>query len=149
MSSAPLSEAPFVEAKLRVLYADTDAMGVVYHGNYFRYFEASRGEFLRSRGTSYRAMEAQGTFIPMVDVQCRYHSPAKYDDVLVIKATVDEVRGASFAFVYEVRREGESALVATGRTVHACINGDGRPVRLTPAMVELLGGPRKGSPSRS
>jgi len=136
---------PSVEAKLRVLYADTDAMGVVYHGNYFRFFEAARGEFLRSRGTSYRIMEQEGTIIPVVDAQCHYRVPAKYEDVLIVRATVDEVRGASFAFVYEVHREGDRELLATGRTVHACINSEGRPVRLPKSVVELLGGVRKGA----
>jgi acyl-CoA thioester hydrolase len=128
------------EARIRVIFGDTDQMGVVYHANYLRFFEASRAEFLRARGTTYREMERQGLIIPIVEAHCHYRSPARYEDLLVVKCTVDEVRRASVAFVYEIRREGEEQVLTTGRTVHACINESGRPVRLPAAMVELLGG---------
>jgi len=129
-----------VEARLRVIYGDTDQMGVVYHANYFRYFEFSRMEFFRARGGSYRDMEQQGFQLPVVDVSAQYKSPARYDDLLVIRPTVSELRRASVIFTYEVFREGElSSLLCTGRTVHACMGRDGKLRRLPEDFVRLVG----------
>lgn len=136
---------PSVELRLRVIYGDTDQMGVVYYANYFRFFEAARGEFLRVRGLSYRDMEKEGALLPVVEAHCHYRASARYDDLLAVRATVEEVKRASFAFVYEIRREGEEPLLATGKTVHACMNREGRPVRIPASMVEILGGLSKGS----
>ncbi len=100
-----------VEARLRVIYGDTDQMGVVYHANYFRYFEFSRMEFFRVRGGSYREMESAGFMLPVVEVSCQYKAPARYDDLLLIRPKVSELRRASLVFTYEVVRE-ERALDA-------------------------------------
>ncbi len=131
---------PSIEVKIRVIVGDTDQMGVVYHANYFRYFEAARVEFRLARNTGRDALEGAGLGLPVVEAHCHYRLPARYEDLLVVKATVHEVRRASFAFVYEIRRDGETQVIATGRTVHACINEAGRPVRLPEAVVEILGG---------
>jgi acyl-CoA thioester hydrolase len=129
-----------VEARLRVIYGDTDQMGVVYHANYFRYFEFSRMEFFRARGGSYREMEEQGFQLPIVDVSAQYKSPARYDDLLIIRPTVSELRRASIIFAYEVFREGQSASpLCTGRTVHACMGRDGKLRRLPEDFVRLVG----------
>jgi acyl-CoA thioester hydrolase len=129
-----------VEARLRVIYGDTDQMGVVYHANYFRYFEFSRMEFFRARGGNYREMEEQGFQLPIVDVSAQYKAPARYDDLLIIRPTVSELRRASVIFTYEVFREGQSSsLLCTGRTVHACMGRDGKLRRLPEDFVRLVG----------
>jgi acyl-CoA thioester hydrolase len=128
-----------VEARLRVIYGDTDQMGVVYHANYFRYFEFSRMEFFRARGGNYREMEEQGFQLPIVEVSAQYKAPARYDDLLVIRPTVSELRRASVAFTYEVFRDGDpSSLLCAGRTLHACMGRDGRLRRLPEAFIRLV-----------
>jgi acyl-CoA thioester hydrolase len=126
------------EARLRVIYGDTDQMGVVYHANYFRYFELARCEYIRDRGRSYREIERDGARLPVVEAHAHYHSPARYDDVLVIRTRVQQLRRASLTFGYEVRRDGEPQVLCTGHTVHACLNAEGRPIRFPPALVDLL-----------
>jgi acyl-CoA thioester hydrolase len=128
-----------VEARLRVIYGDTDQMGVVYHANYFRYFEFSRMELFRAHGGNYREMEAQGFQLPIVEVAAQYKAPARYDDLLVIRPRVSELRRASVVFTYEVFREGEpSSLLCTGRTVHACMGRDGKLKRLPDTFSRLV-----------
>jgi acyl-CoA thioester hydrolase len=122
---------------VRVIYADVDRMGVVHHGNYFRFFEHARTEFLRRRGMSYAEVEAGGVIMPMVEVQVRYLAPARYDDLLEVRAMLAEVRPASVTFEYELRRAGEDKLLARGRPVLACCNAQGHPVRI-PAPVRAL-----------
>jgi acyl-CoA thioester hydrolase len=124
------------EARLRVIYGDTDQMGVVYYANYFRYFEFARSEYFRARGGSYRQMEREGYALPVVEAACQYKASARYDDMIVI-ATALELHRASMTFSYEIRRDGEEQLLATGHTVHACIK-DGKPARLPETVVTLL-----------
>lgn len=127
-----------VEARLRVIYGDTDQMGVVYYANYFRYFEFARGEYFRAKGGSYRQLEQEGFRLPVVEASCHYRAPARYDDRLVIHAQVAGVGRASMTFEYQVRREGEQELLCTGRTVHACLGPSGRPTRLPQSVAALL-----------
>ncbi|REG24955.1 acyl-CoA thioester hydrolase [Archangium gephyra] len=128
-----------VEARIRVIYGDTDQMGVVYHANYFRYFEFSRSEYFRARGGSYREMEREGLALPVVEATASYKSPARYDDVLLVRPRVSEVKRVSLTFTYEIFREGGSDTpLCTGRTVHACVSREGRPTRLPEALVRLL-----------
>ena len=133
-----MSELLHVHAKLRVIYGDTDQMGVVYYANYFRYFELSRSEYFRARGGNYREVEQEGFGLPVVSAHCDYKRSAKYDDVLVVDVHVAELRRASLRFEYEVRREGEPTLLATGHTVHACIGPSGKPTGLPPSVMKLL-----------
>lgn len=125
-------------ARLRVIYGDTDQMGVVYYANYFRYFEYARGEWFRERGGDYRTLEAEGTLLPAVEATCSYKSPAKYDDLLVIETDVTELRRASLVFTYRVRREGDDRLICEGRTIHACINRDGKPTRIPDSVARIF-----------
>jgi acyl-CoA thioester hydrolase len=129
---------PPVEARLRVIYGDTDQMGVVYYANYFRYFELSRSEYFRARGGSYTEVEKRGLMLPVVDAQCSYRAPARYDDVLLVRADVTRMKRASVEFTYEVRRDGEDAILCTGHTLHACVNREGRPTALPEDVVKLL-----------
>ena len=128
-----------VEARLRVIYGDTDQMGVVYYANYFRYFELARSEYFRSRGGSYRELEREGLMLPVVEATAAYKSPARYEDVLLVRTRVSELKRVSLTFTYEIFREGGSDTpLCTGRTVHACVSREGKPTRLPDAVVRLL-----------
>lgn len=128
-----------VEARLRVIYGDTDQMGVVYYANYFRYFEFARSEYFRSRGGSYSELEREGLLLPVVEATAAYKSPARYEDVLLVRTRVSEVNRVTLTFSYEIFREGSpDTLLCTGRTVHACVRRDGRPTRLPEGLVRLL-----------
>ncbi len=113
---------------LRVRYAETDQMGIAWHGNYLAWFEVARTDLLRARGVSYRELEEAGLRLPVIEVQARYLRPVRYDDVLDVAARVEELRGARVLFSYEVLRAGE--LLATGRSEHAAVDRDGRLRRL-------------------
>lgn len=115
---------------MRVRYAETDKMGVVYYANYFVWFEVARAELLRSLGWSYREMENEGVALPVIEAQCAYHKPAKYDDELDVKAEGEMLSPVRMQFTYEVVRRGDTAPTASGRTVHAAVDLNGRPCRL-------------------
>ena len=124
-------------ARVRVIYADTDQMGMVYYGNYLRYFEVARNELLRAAGMPYRGFEeAHGLMLPVVEAAIRYRRPARYDDELSLRAAVPEVNGASAKFVYEIRRLPQGEPLVEGHTVHACVDGAGKVTRL-PAALRL------------
>lgn len=133
-----MSEPFHVHAKLRVIYGDTDQMGVVYYANYFRFFEFSRSEFFRARGGNYTELERAGYGLPVVSAHCDYKRPAKYDDLLIIDVHLAELRRASMRFEYEVRCEADGLVLATGHTVHACVGPGGKPTGLPQTVVKLL-----------
>ncbi len=127
-----------VRTELRVIYGDTDQMGVVYYANYLRFFEAGRNEFIRARGMRYRDFEERfGLRLPVAEAQVSYKAPARYDDLLVVETTLAEVRRASARFEYRIVREGE--VLVTGETVHACVDLEGRVRRMPPELLERLG----------
>jgi acyl-CoA thioester hydrolase len=107
------------ETRVRVRYAETDQMGVVYHTNFAIWFEVGRVEFLRELGFTYRDMErADGCFIAVVELRCRYKAPARYDDLITIRTRMKHVRGSLIGFGYEVLREADGTLLAEGETMH-------------------------------
>lgn len=120
--------------RFRVIYGDTDAMGVVYYANYFRYFEAARTELLRDLGVPYRQLESDGFMLPVAEAHAHYHAPARYDDALVLQTTIERVRFSSIEIAYRITREDDASLVATGKTRHACIGPSGRVSRLPDAL---------------
>jgi len=127
-------------ARVRVIYGDTDQMGMVYYGNYLRYFEIARNEFLRRAGAPYRAFEEQhGLMLPVVEATVRYRRPARYDDEIGIHAAVPEVGGASARFVYQLRRLPDGELLVEGHTLHACIDATGKVTRIPAAFRAALG----------
>jgi acyl-CoA thioester hydrolase len=123
---------------IRVRYAETDKMGVVYHANYFMWFEIGRCELLRAIGRSYRQMEAEGIGLPVIEAHCEYKSPARYDDELQVKTTGRLLSPARVEFAYEIVRPCDGTVTATGRTVHAAVDTNGRPCRLPDYIRELL-----------
>jgi acyl-CoA thioester hydrolase len=111
------------ETKLRVRYAETDQMGVVYHSNYIVWFEVGRVEMLRQLGLTYSEMEKHdGTHIAVVDVRCRFKAPARYDELVTIRTRLRNVRESVLHFAYEVIRDQDGALLAEGETVHIVVN---------------------------
>ena len=125
----------------RVAYVDTDAMGVMNHGNYLAVFERARNELMRETGYTYREFEADGFALPVVRAEVRYRRPARYDDLLETTAWVRLLKGPRLEIAYETRRKEDGALLATGSTTHAFVSmADFRP-RLPPArIVAALGG---------
>ena len=119
---------------LRVRYAETDQMGVVYYANYLVWFEVARTDLLRNKGWSYRAMEASGVVLPVIEAQCHYRRPARYDDVMEIRTDARLLSPVRMEFRYEVTVQGVPGVVAFGHTIHAALGRDGRPCRL-PAQV--------------
>ena len=111
------------EVRLRVRYAETDKMGVVYHANFFIWMEVGRVELLRSLGFEYKQMEVQDDcHLPVVDARCRYKSPAYYDEEIVVRTELRNVRGSMIHFGYEMLRQSDGTLFAEGETTHLVVN---------------------------
>lgn len=115
---------------LRVRYAETDQMGVVYYAHYFVWFEVARAELLRQQGWSYREMEESGVVLPVIEAQCEYRRPARYDDQVEVHAEGRLTSPVRMEFHYAVNVTGQVGVVASGRTAHAAVSRDGRPCRL-------------------
>jgi len=147
--------------KIRVIYADTDAMGIVYHTNYIRWFETGRTEFFRNIGIAYRDVESGGFNLPLTQAYCHYHLPARYDDLVLLETDIDFIKRASIKFVHKIWDEDDLVLLETdidfikrasikfvhkiwdeehknllaeGYTVHACTDSFGKVIRI-PAMI--------------
>lgn len=121
----------FHETTLRVRYAETDQMGVVYHTNFIIWFEVGRVEMLRSLGFSYKEMEEQDdTHIVVVRVKCDYKKPARYDDQIRIRTRLTDARSRILRFSYEILNDSTSELLATGETAHVICDSQGRPKSL-------------------
>lgn len=121
---------PRSTTSLRVRYAETDQMGVVYYANYFVWFEVARTDLLRTLGWSYRDMEESGVRLPVIEAECRYRRPARYDDEIDIRTEGRMASPVRMEFLYEVTVKGQPGTVATGRTAHAALSLEGRPCRL-------------------
>jgi acyl-CoA thioester hydrolase len=118
----------FSDATVRVRYAETDQMGVVYHGNYFAWFEVGRVELCRTLGFEYKRMEADDNcYIVVADAQCRYKRSAKFDDLLRVRTRVTGTTRRTIRFGYEVIRDVDNELLATGETIHVVCDREGRP----------------------
>jgi acyl-CoA thioester hydrolase len=125
------------EARLRVRYAETDQMGVVYHSNYLIWFEVGRVELIRSMGLDYKQMEAEeGCGIAVVDVHVKYRAPARYDDELVVRTTLLAARGTVIKFGYRVVRVVDEVLLCEGETVHVVVGKDMKKRCLPPRYAE-------------
>ena len=123
--------------RVRVRYAETDRMGVVYYANYFVWFEVGRTEWLRDSGWTYREMERDGVALPVIEAQCEYRQPARYDDEIEIRTRATLLTPVRIRFDYQLVRADGTETLAAGHTVHAAMDGTGRPCRL-PARVRHL-----------
>jgi acyl-CoA thioester hydrolase len=125
--------------QIRVRYAETDGMGVVYYGNYLTWFEVGRTDLLRQLGRSYREIEEnERIHLPVVEAHCRYHRPARYDDLVDIVTRASRPSRARLQFDYELSRAQDGVLLASGSTLHVAVGRDGRPCRLPRNLQDLL-----------
>jgi acyl-CoA thioester hydrolase len=123
---------------LRVRYAETDQMGVVYHARYLDWFEVGRTEMIRQCGISYRALEENnGLLLPVVDLNIQYRKPARYDDEIIIITRVAKVSSVRLEFQYEIHRQSDQELLITGTTSHVWVSREWKPVRLDKTAPEL------------
>jgi acyl-CoA thioester hydrolase len=134
----PVKGVPTSTSTLRVRYAETDKMGVVYYANYFVWFEVARTDLLRTLGWSYREMEASGVSLPVIDAQCEYLRPARYDDEIEIETEGRLLSPVRMEFRYQVRQRAGGTVTASGRTVHASLDMSGRPCRLPERIREAF-----------
>jgi acyl-CoA thioester hydrolase len=123
---------------LRVRYAETDKMGVVYYANYLVWFEVARTDLLRSLGWSYREMEQAGISLPVIEAHCDYVRPARYDDEIEIRTEGRMLSPVRMEFAYQVFRKADRILAATGKTVHAALDTSGKPCRLPQRVREVF-----------
>ncbi len=124
--------------KIRVIYADTDAMGIVYHTNYIKWFEVGRNELMRQLGILYAEIEKQGYNLPLTRVNCHYLLPARYDQILVIETQIDYIKRASIKFNNNIWDEHRKNLLVEGYTVHACTNAEGKIRRIPQIILDPL-----------
>jgi len=129
---------PVSVSTVRVRYAETDKMGVVYYANYFVWFEVARADLLRSLGWSYRDMELAGVSLPVIEAHCDYHRPARYDDELDVRTEGRMLSPVRMEFVYQVTRRDGDVRAASGRTVHAAIDAAGKPCRLPERIRQVF-----------
>jgi acyl-CoA thioester hydrolase len=122
--------------KVRIAYADTDQMGMVYYANYLTFFERGRTELLREIGLEYKAIEDRGFYFPVIHAECKYLAPAKYDDIIEIETKISEITAASITCYYEVKCKGK--LLVIGKTKHPFVNKDLKLVRFPKDIRETL-----------
>jgi acyl-CoA thioester hydrolase len=127
------------ETRIRVRYAETDQMGVVYHANHFIWFEVGRVEFLRQLGFSYKDMEQQDDcFIAVVDARCRYKAPALYDDEVIVRTRLKNIRESVIHFGYELVRVSDGAVLAEGETTHIVADSQMRKTVLPEKYIRVF-----------
>ena len=129
--------------RVRVIYGDTDQMGVVYYANYLRFFEGARSHYIRNLGISYREIESRGILLPVYEASVNYLKSARYDEVLRVHLSQTHTR-VKIRFEYKVHREEDDELLALGHTVHVCVGREGRPTRAPDWLLQALEGKSNG-----
>ena len=124
--------------KIRVIYADTDAMGIVYHTNYIRWFEIGRTELFREMEILYTEMEASGFNLPLTQAYCHYLLPAYYDDIVLVETAINYLKRASIKFTYRIWDENRQNLLTEGYTVHACTDRNGKVLRIPATTADKI-----------
>ena len=122
----------------RVIYGDTDNMGVAYHANYLRWFEIGRAELFRSLGMTYKSIEEKGYFLPVSEVYCKFVDSARYDDLIVIETSVDSSLRAGIKFNYRILRKKDETELVRGFTKHAYVDRSGRVIRPPRFITDIL-----------
>ena len=123
--------------RVRVIYGDTDQMGVVYYANYLRFFEGARGHFIRALGLSYAEIESRAILLPVIEASVRYVKSARYDDVLEVHLSQTHTR-VKIRFEYKVHRQEDQAVIALGHTVHVCVGPELKPTRAPEWLLQKL-----------
>jgi acyl-CoA thioester hydrolase len=126
------------EAKVKVRYAETDKMGVVYHSNYLIYFEIGRTEFINKCGMSYLQMEEMGIMIPLLESNCRYLQGAKYSDELIVKTWIEELDSLKVKFSYSITRESDRKEITKGNTLHVFVDNNFKIMNLKKKFPEIM-----------
>lgn len=124
--------------KIRVIYADTDAMGVVYHANYIKWFEMGRTELLREMGIVYAELESSGYNLPVTELYCQYHLPVRYDNIILVETGINYFRRSILKFDYLIWDEKMEKILTEGRTVHVFTNNEGKIVRAPKTFAEKV-----------
>jgi acyl-CoA thioester hydrolase len=124
--------------KIRAIYADTDAMGIVYHTNYIRWFEIGRTELFRDMGILYADVGAAGFNLPLTQVYCHYHLAARYDEMVLVETKIAYLKKASMKFSYTIWSENRKNLLTEGYTVHACTDQSGKIVRIPARISDII-----------
>jgi acyl-CoA thioester hydrolase len=124
--------------EIRVRYPEVDRMGVAHHTAHLIWFEVGRTEWMRRRGLTYARVEEEGIFLPVIEAACAYVAPARYDDLLRVRTSLDSAGPVRVGFTYRLERSADGLLLATGRTLHAAVDGRGRPRPLPPGVRGLL-----------
>jgi len=125
--------------KIRVIYADTDAMGIVYHTNYIKWFEVGRTELFRDLGIIYAEWATEGISLPLTRAYCHYLLPARCDDVVWVETEIAYLKRASVKFRNIILNEDKKRILAKGYTVHACLNREGKISRIPEKMAAMIG----------
>ena len=133
-----MTEENAFEWPITVYYEDTDVGGIVYHANYFRWFEMGRSEMFRYLGVPYKSIESMGFFLPLAEAYCKFNAPSQYDDVLVIETSLDTGVKAGLKFNYRILSEEGDKVLAEGFTKHACVNREGQVVRPPDFLLEII-----------
>jgi len=132
------NERPTSISVIRVRYAETDKMGVVYYANYFVWFEVARADLLRSLGWTYRDMEHAGVTLPVIEAHCDYRRPARYDDEIEVRTKGRMLSPVRMEFTYEIVFRTDQSVAASGRTVHAALDLGGKPCRLPDRITQVF-----------
>ncbi|WP_141706098.1 acyl-CoA thioesterase [Caloranaerobacter ferrireducens] len=125
------------ETVIRVRYGETDQMGIVYHANYFVWFDIGRTEFFREIGMEYKTLEEKDVLLPVIDVGCKYIVSAKYDDEIIIRTKVTELKGVRLKFNYEIIRKNDMVKLAEGYTAHAFVNSELKPINFKKKFKDI------------
>jgi acyl-CoA thioester hydrolase len=129
---------PASVTRLRVRYAETDKMGVVYYANYLVWFEVARADLLRTLGWSYREMEEAGIVLPVIEAHCEYQRPARYDDEIEVRTQGTMLSAVRMQFNYTIVRAADEVVAALGHTIHAAVDPSGRPRRLPERIKQVF-----------
>ncbi len=124
--------------KIRVSYADTDQMGVVYYARYLEYFERGRNELFRELGLPYRKLENRGIMLPAIEAHCEYKRGARYDEVITVKTFLKKPQGARIRMDYEILGEEDKKVIIKGYTVHTFVNSQGKVIKPPKDFMKLI-----------
>jgi acyl-CoA thioester hydrolase len=133
---AKIKDIELINVAIRVRYADTDKMGIVYHGTYPVYFEVGRSEYIRKKGFTYRDFEEMGYQLVVVGLEAKYYGSATYDDLITVKTGISELKSRGLTFHYEIYKNGN--MIVEGKTKHICLNAGKKPVVIPSPLFEIL-----------